>query len=69
MSDNKCGAPAMYRYTWPGKEESLICVTCAIKLQTVANAIGLHLQMIKLSQEEMLNGLTCLQTIGEKVET
>ncbi len=64
MSDNKCGAPAMFRYTWPGKEESLICVTCAIKLKTVANAIGLPQQMIKLSNVDMLNGLTCLQTIG-----
>ena len=62
MNDNKCGAPAMYRYYWPGKDESLSCVLCAMKLQTVASAIGLHLQIIKLSEEDMLIGFTCLQT-------
>ena len=61
MSDHKCGSPAMYRYTWPGKDESLVCVICAMKLQTVAAAIGLHLQIIKLSEEAMLHGFTCLQ--------
>ena len=61
MSDNKCGSPAMYRYTWPGKDESLACVLCAIKLQKIAHAIGLQLHMIKLNQEDMLNGSTCIQ--------
>ncbi len=64
MSDNKCGAPAMYRYTWPGKNESLVCITCALKIRIIGTSIGLSLQMIKLSNEDMLNGLTCLQTIG-----
>ena len=62
MEENiKCGAPAMFRYTWPGKDESLACATCALKLRRVAQAIGLHLQIIQLSQEDMTVGLTCLQ--------
>ena len=63
---NKCENPALFRYTWPGKDESFICAICAIKLTTVANAIGLPLQMIRLSNEELLNNLECLQEVKEQ---
>lgn len=50
----KCSNPPMYRYTWPGKDEAAICVICAMRLANIANAIGLHLQLIALKPEEMI---------------
>ena len=55
----KCTNEAYYRYTWPGKDESLACVIHAQGIKKVASAIGLHLQFIVLSQDALLMGLTC----------
>lgn len=44
-----CSEPATFRYTWPGKDESCVCVEHATKLKSVADAIGLHLQLIPIS--------------------
>lgn len=44
----QCGNPAIFRYTWPGSDESFICDDCVGTLQGVANALGLHLQIIPL---------------------
>ena len=49
MSDSLCGEHAAFRYTWPGKDEAHICVNCAVRLQAVANAMGLYVQLIPLS--------------------
>ena len=57
--ENKCKNPAFFRYTWPGKDESLACVIHAQDIKIVADAIGLHLQSIELSKEDLLKGLTC----------
>ena len=43
-----CGAMAVYRYTWPGKDEDVICEDCSRQLSAVANAMGLHLQLVPL---------------------
>jgi hypothetical protein len=43
-----CSNQGSYRYTWPGKDEAHICETCAPKLRRVAQAIGLHVQLIPL---------------------
>ena len=59
-----CENRARYRYTWPGKDESLICEEHVGKLRTVANAIGLYLQIVPLSMEDMQMGFTCLQKEG-----
>ena len=45
---NGCTESAEYRYTWPGQDESYICGIHAIKLTNIANAMGLHLQLIPL---------------------
>lgn len=50
-----CDSPAIFRYTWPGKNEAFACAIDAIKLNNVANAIGLHLQLIQLTPEEMID--------------
>ena len=44
----KCGEPAALRYTWPGKDESQCCINHAMQIKNVAEAIGLHLQMISI---------------------
>jgi len=36
------------RYTWPGKDEAGICAAHRPKLQAVASAMGLYLQVIDL---------------------
>ena len=59
-----CKNQAEYRYTWPGRNETLICTKHAEKLKAVANAIGLHLQMIPLSQKYLEMKLTCTQKEG-----
>ncbi len=44
-----CQNHAAFRFTWPGKDESVACVDHARQLASVANAIGLHLQLIPIS--------------------
>lgn len=73
MSETKeklCGEMANLRYTWPGRDEAVICMEHALALQNVAAAIGLHLQMIPLTDRDVDNPLewpTCTQKI-ENVE-
>ena len=64
MSEEKtCKNPARYRYTWPGDDESLICEKHVDKLVAVAEAIGLHLQIIPLSEEDLKLDFKCHQII------
>jgi hypothetical protein len=48
--DEQCKTFALFRYTWPGKDESYICAEHSALLSAVAEAIGLHLQLIELDQ-------------------
>lgn len=41
----QCKNTASYRYTWPARNESFICESCVGKLQAVANALGMYLQI------------------------
>ena len=59
-----CDNPASYRFTWPGKDESLVCEEHVHCLKAVAKAIGLHLQVIPLSEEDLKARLTCDQKSG-----
>ena len=60
MSDkNLCPQPAAVRYYWPGRDEACACVRHAGAIRTVANAMGLHLPMIQLSEAVLLLALTC----------
>lgn len=62
--EKTCKNLAKYRYTWPGRDESLICEKHVAKLAAVAEAIGLHLQIIPLSEEDLKMGLNCKQIIS-----
>jgi len=62
MPEVECGNLANIRYTWPGKNEAVVCIDCARKIQNVALAIGLPLQMIPVGGHEVkdpLNWPTC----------
>ena len=45
----KCGLPGAYRFTWLGKDEKCICAKHAPQLAAVAEAMGMHLQLIPLT--------------------
>ena len=47
----RCGITASFRYTWPGEDEAVACAICASKLEGVARAIGMHLQLILIDPE------------------
>ena len=46
--EDQCPGIAEFRYTWPGQDESFVCIPHSIKLKNVATAIGLHIQLIQL---------------------
>ena len=56
-----CDQLAKYRYTWPGKDEMFICEDHVGKLKNVAAAMTLHLQVIPLSEVELLAEKLCDQ--------
>ena len=49
-----CQELAVYRFTWPGRDESFICAKHKPKLISIATAMGLHLQVVALRPEELL---------------
>lgn len=52
-SQKDCTNKALYRYTWPGQNESGICEFHKPKLENIANAMGLPLQIIPLTVNEL----------------
>lgn len=46
-----CEALPTHRFTWPGSDEQLACAACAARARGVANAMGLHLQVLPLELE------------------
>ena len=60
----RCTELAKYRFTWPGDDESLICDKCVGQLKSVPTAMGSHLQIIPLSENDLQHNLTCLQIKG-----
>jgi len=53
--EKKCTSPALFRYTWPGKDELHSCLEHSIQIQKVAEAMSLHLQMIQVDQRNELD--------------
>lgn len=64
----KCGEPAVFRYTWPGKEEAVVCTDCADKVRAIANAIGMFQQLIPLTPKDAspMDWPTCQQNVKEE---
>lgn len=49
-NQNNCSKKAAYRYTWPGRDEAHICEEHGRYSVKVAEAIGMHLQLVPLDQ-------------------
>ena len=47
-----CKEYARVRYTWPGRDESCACDLHAAKLSGIAEAMGMHLQLIPLTEDD-----------------
>lgn len=43
-----CTKAACFRYTWPGKDEAVICLDHAAQIQGIGDGIGMPVQMIPL---------------------
>jgi len=43
-----CEGTAAFRYTWPGRDEAGVCALHAVKVEQVAAAMNLHLQLIPI---------------------
>jgi len=56
-----CDELAKYKFTWLGQDESFICEKHASKLKGVSHAMGFYLQLIPLSDVEILEGYVCNQ--------
>ena len=64
MEEKTCPNDAVFRYTWPGRDESFICLEHSQGLRAVANALSLHLQLIPI-----MPGLeTCHQIVKKEPE-
>lgn len=62
--EGKCQQQAVFRYTWPGHDESFICIDHAVQMQGVAQAMGLYLQLIPLSGDDQLK-VSCSQKVKD----
>jgi hypothetical protein len=56
MSDLKCNqdgcdAPAVARYTWPGRPEAGACLGHVAQLKLTAHAMGFDLQVLPVEQQ------------------
>lgn len=56
----KCQQKAIFRYTWPGRNESFICLEHAKRLLDIAHAMSFYVQVIPLLGDEVLE-LSCSQ--------
>ena len=66
----KCQNPCMFRYTWPGHDESYVCLEHSRKLLAVATALGMYLQLIQFQPvRPSLEWPNCNQTIKEEAKT
>lgn len=63
----QCKRAAAYRYTWPGKDESYVCEVHSDYLRTVANAIGLHCQLIPIQDGAEDAVERCRQQVKEQL--
>ena len=54
-SQDSCAAPAVGRYTWPGRDEAWICADHSPKLRGLAEACGFYLQIHPVPVEAATN--------------
>lgn len=59
----KCPNRAEYRFTWPGREESFVCMGHAEKVKNISNAMGFFCQLHPIHESDF-DGETCRQEIS-----
>lgn len=59
--EKQCGSQAVFRFTWPGRDESFICLEHAPKLKALADALGCYLQLIPIQPSD----IGCRQQVSE----
>ena len=65
----KCSNPCMFRYTWPGRDESHVCLEHSRKLLAVATALGMYLQLIPFERTaSSMEWPECNQIVSETKE-
>jgi len=64
--DVRCESKGRFRYTWPGKDETVVCEGHALQIGAVANAMGCHLQMIALTENDMWFDLQCSSFVNKE---
>ena len=47
-----CDSDAAHKFTWPGEDEAGICKDHVDKLRSVANAMGMNIQIIPLNEHK-----------------
>jgi hypothetical protein len=45
-----CNNPGAHRFTWPGKDEDVICDECVPKLKAVAEGMGMRLAVVHIDE-------------------
>jgi len=65
-----CKNPPAFRYTWPGQDEAFLCVMHALKASNIAAAMGLYLQLISLTVDDLLthDEVVCSQSVDSDDE-
>lgn len=58
-----CPNRAKYRYTWPGRAESFVCMGHVDKIQAIAQAIGMHLDIHPIHESDF-DGEICQQKLS-----
>ena len=66
MGEKQCDEQSAFRYTWPGKDEQHICLGHGASVRKMAEAIGMHLQLIPLNAEEWAASTGCHQLVNDE---
>ena len=61
-----CQEYAVFRYTWPGRGESFICLQHSLAMIAIAKAMGLYVQLVPLAESSTT---LCTQILGERQRT
>lgn len=48
----QCQNPGAFKFTWPGRNEAFICAECVEKLKSIAQAMGMYIQIRAIPEDE-----------------
>jgi len=65
-SQAACPLLPVYRFTWPGQDEAAICGAHVLHIRRIASAMGLHVQTIPLTPEQMFAAERAMEASREQ---